>query len=327
MPARRKRGKVDVLVTGAAGFIGEQLVKRLLKEGLTVQGADLRAGSEPTLRMDIANRAEVEAVFERTHPQRVVHLAAIVDDRGAPELFEAVNVRGTQHIVDACQQFNVDHLVHVSSIVAMGFDPGPQADEKTPLVFDTGVPYFDTKARSEHIVREAMSKPGLSATIVRPGDVYGPASMPWVIRPLELMRKGLPVLVGGGTGLMAHCHVDNLVEGLFLAATAPNAPGHIVQIHESDGTTDYRRYFTLLAARAGLSAPKRSMPYWLGVRLGRAFDRVHQALGVHLPFGEGAVRYTARKATYSLATAQTALGYEPTISLEDGIASMQLPRH
>ena len=324
MSAKRKTGPVDFLITGAAGFIGTQLVRRLIAEGFTVQGVDLLAGAEPTLRMDIGSPDEVAAVFERVKPRAVIHLAAIVDDRGAPELFERVNVQGTRHVIEAALRVGVQRLVHVSSIVALGFDPGPNAGEANPLVFDTGVPYFDTKARSEALVRDAMRDRDLPACIVRPGDVYGSQSVPWVIRPVDMMRKRLPVLVAGGRGLMAHCHVDNLVHGLTLAATHADALGQIFRIHEATGETTYRRYFTLLAERAGVPKPVFSLPFRFGVGVGRLFDQMHRHFGLHPPFGEGAVRYVARQSTYSLARARDVLGYQPTVTLEQGISSLDL---
>jgi len=324
--SRSKKGRVDFLITGAAGFIGERLVKRLLSDGHTVQGVDLQAGSEPTLRMDITSEEQVLATFRRLRPRAVIHLAAVVDDRGAPELFERVNVDGTQHVVSAAIEAEVERFVHVSSIVALGFDPGHDAGEASPLVFDTGVPYFDTKARSEALVREAMKHGSLRGCVLRPGDVYGERSVPWVVRPIDMMRKRLPVLVAGGRGLMAHCHVDNLVQGLSLAATHPDALGHIFQIHEATERTTYRRYFTLLAEQAGVPKPTFSLPFSFGVGVGRVFDQMHRRFGIHPPFGEGAVRYVARQSTYSLSTARGVLGYTPTITLEEGIANLNLSR-
>ena len=195
-----KQGPVDVLVTGAAGFVGSALCKRLASEGQTVLGADLRLGPTASVSLDITDPVAVREVFERHRPRRVVHTAAIVDDRGAPELFYAVNVQGTDHVVRACEAMEVERLVHISSIVVLGLDSPPRCDEDTPLQAYTGAPYMDTKAVSERRVRDAWAAGRVPAVVVRPGDVYGPGSEPWVRRPVEMMRRGLPILVGGGQG-------------------------------------------------------------------------------------------------------------------------------
>jgi nucleoside-diphosphate-sugar epimerase len=318
---KTRKGSIDFLVTGSSGFIGSALVQRLIRDGYNVQGCDLHAGREPTLRMDVSNENEVQEVFARVKPRKVIHLAAIVDDRGAPELFHRVNVLGTQHVATACQVHQVSRLIHVSSIVVLGFDPGHRADHNSPLVTNTGVPYFDTKAKSEQIVRNAMAD-GLAATIVRPGDVYGLNSDPWVIRPLDMMRKRLPILIHGGRGIMAHCAVENLVEGLFLAATRDEALGHVFQIHDGHDNTSYGTYFTALARAAGVPTPTLSIPRKLGLAMGRTFDLLHRHLGIHPPFTEAATRYLSRQASYSITLAQEKLGYVPVVTLEESLRTM-----
>ncbi len=232
----RARGPIDVLVTGSSGFVGSALARRLEDQGLSVVGADLRPGLTPTVGLDITDGARVHEVFERLRPRRVVHAAAIVDDRGALERFEAVNVRGTDHVVDACEAVEVERLVHVSSIVVLGLESPAHCDENTPLQPYTGAPYMDTKAISERRVRDAWAAGRVPAVVVRPGDVYGAGSDPWVRRPVEMMRKGMPVLVGGGRGLMAHCWIDNLVDGLVLALQARGVEGRV--FHITDGADD-----------------------------------------------------------------------------------------
>ena len=94
--------RVDVLVTGAAGFVGEALVGRLLELGRRAVGVDLRAGYHPTVRMDVTDPAEVDDVFARYAPAKVVHAAAVVDERVPPATTRRVNVEGTRNVLDAC---------------------------------------------------------------------------------------------------------------------------------------------------------------------------------------------------------------------------------
>ncbi|MEZ4267271.1 MAG: NAD(P)-dependent oxidoreductase [Myxococcota bacterium] len=313
------RGPVDVVVTGAAGFIGEALVRRLRKEGLTVQGVDIAAGELPTVRMDVTDGAAVLEVLRRVEPRRIVHAAALVDERGDPDRFQEVNVAGTQNMLDAAASVGVERFVHISSIAALGLDPGPNAGEGTPLDPNTGSPYFDTKAASEELVRHAMAGGRLKGVIVRPGDVYGPRSKPWVERPLSLMRKKMPVLIGGGAGLIAHCWIDNLVDGIVLALNTPEIEGGIFQIHDGTDTTTYRDYFTRLAAAAGLAPPRASMPEAAASALGHAFALGGRLVGGPVPFTPSAIRYICRRSTYSIASARDRLGYVPRVGLDEGM--------
>lgn len=312
-------GPIDVLVTGSAGFIGAALVERFTAEGLTVQGVDLRAGDAPTIRMDVTDGAQVLGLFRRLQPRTVVHAAAIVDDRGAPGAFQRVNVGGTENILAAAAVCDVDRLVQVSSIAALGLDPGKEADEHSPRVFDTGSPYFDTKAASEQLVVEAHAGGRVNAVIVRPGDVYGPGSQPWVERPLQMMRQRMPVLIAGGSGHIAHTWIDNLVDGIWLAATHADAPGGIFQFTDGvDGTT-CREYFSRLAEAAGLAAPRVGLPKSAAVALALASESVSGVIGRPPAFTRGAVTYVCRQASYSIATSRRVLGYSPTVSLDEGM--------
>jgi nucleoside-diphosphate-sugar epimerase len=307
-----------VLVTGAAGFVGRALVKRLEALGLTVQGTDLVAGAAPTVHLDVTDGGEVFDVFERLAPRVVVHAAALVDV-GAPQgRAQQVNVLGTENVLDAAAAGDVQRLVHLSSVAALGLDPGPGAGPDSPLVFDTGEPYFDTKAAAEALVRQAMDRNALPAVVVRPGDVYGPGCESWVARPLGLMRRRLPVLIGGGAGLIAHTWIDNLIDGLVLACTHADAVGRVFQVTDGVDDTTLKAYLTRLAAAAGLRAPRASLPGGLGIGIGALLERYGRATGRSVPFTRQALRYLMRRATYSVDAARDVLGYVPAVGLDEG---------
>ncbi len=310
-------GPVDVLVTGASGFLGSALVERLLSLGMTVQGTDLVAGRRPTLHMDVTDGAEVLDVFERVRPRAVVHAAAVVDDRAGPARCQQVNVGGTENVADAAASVGVARLVHVSSIGALGLDPGQDADEGSPLVFDTGSPYFDTKAAAEALVRDLHARGAMACVVVRAGDLFGPGCEPWVERPLALMRRRVPVLLGGGEGLIAHAWIDNAVDGLVLALTHEDAAGGVFQITDGVADTTFKAYVTRLAAAAGLSAPRLSLPAAMALGFGSVLGRYQRLTGRSVPLTRAGVAYICRRATYSIATSRRVLGYAPRVGLDE----------
>ncbi len=317
-----RRGPIDVLVTGSTGFVGSALTERLEAEGLSVVGAAVRAGRTPTVVLDITDRAAVREVFERLRPRKVVHAAAIVDDRGAPEAFRAVNVRGTEHVLEAAENVGTERLVHISSIVVLGLESPAQCDEHTPLQAYTGAPYMDTKAVSERRVRDAWAAGRVPAVVVRPGDVYGVGSEPWVRRPVALMRQRMPVLVGGGRGLMAHCWIDNLVDGLVLALGARDVEGGVFHVTDGQDDTTFGDYFHRLASAAGVPVPRRSLPAGLALRLGRVLEGMAKVAPFSPPFTATAARYLLRRSTYCIAATRRSLGYEPAVDLDEGMARL-----
>jgi nucleoside-diphosphate-sugar epimerase len=312
-------GPVDVLVTGSAGFMGAALVERLMGEGTTVQGVDLRAGNVPTLRMDVTDGAQVLDIFQRLRPRKVVHTAALVDDRGEAEQFQRVNVVGTQNVLDAAAAVGVERMVHISSITALGLDPGPRADEDGAICFDSGVPYMDSKAVSEMLVVEAAKDGRVNTTVIRPGDVYGPRSEPWVKRPLEMMRRRFPVLVAGGRGLIAHCWIDNLVDAIMAALEKPEIEGKIFHVTDGKEDTTYRDYFKRLARAGNAPQPRISMPSTVALALGKTMEVAGRMSGLTPTFTSGAVRYLMRQTVYSIDAARTDLGYSPQVDIEEGM--------
>ena len=295
---------------------------RLEAEGQSVAGLDLRPEHPATVQADISDAVQVRRVFERLKPRRVVHTAAIVDDRGAASLFEAVNVRGTAHVIDACEALGVERLVHVSSIVVLGLDSPASCDENTPLQAYTGAPYMDTKALSERMVRDAWAMGRLPALVIRPGDVYGPASEPWVRRPLEMMRKGLPVLVGRGRGLMVHCWITNLVDALVLALHKGSVEGCVFHVTDGVEDTTFKTYFERLARAGGTRLSPVSLPGGMASRLGDGLELISRYAPISPPFTGTAVRYMLRRSAYSIAPAKALLGYHPEVDLDEGMAQL-----
>jgi nucleoside-diphosphate-sugar epimerase len=167
-----------------------------------------------------------------------------------------------------------------------------------------------------------MDGGAMEVVVVRPGDVYGPGSVPWVERPLELMRKHQPVLIGGGRGLICHCHIENLVDGIELAMTHDDAPGGIFIIHDGSSSTTFRDYFTQLARAAGISPPRVSLPKSIAYAVARLTAVVHRLGGPPPPFTKSAVDYITRQSTYSIEEARRTLGYQPRVTLAAGMAAL-----
>jgi len=118
---------------------------------------------------------------------------------------------------------------------------------------------------------------------------------------------------------MAHCWIDNLIDGLVLAATHEDANGHIFQIHDGYDTTTYKSYFTQLALVAGAPKPRISMPYKPALLLGKVFDEIAKRTPIEPPFSEAAVRFLSRRATYCMKTTRDILGFNPAVNLEEGL--------
>ena len=139
-----------VAVTGAAGFIGAALCRRLAAEGAEVIGIDVAAeaaarirdaGAEPRIA-DIADREGIRAALEGA--ELVIHTAAHVREWGEMEEFIDVNVRGTVNVLDAAELAGAERVLHLSSVVVYGYEDPSEQDEAA-FHRAVGIPYIDTK--------------------------------------------------------------------------------------------------------------------------------------------------------------------------------------
>ncbi len=310
-----ERALERVLVTGALGFIGGVICERLRSEGVQVRGVDARA--EPDLDV-VAGDVSVPGPWQE-HAEgcdTVIHTAAIVSLRSGLEDFHRVNVVGTRNTLDAACAGGAGRFIQISSVVVFGNDFPQGVTEKHPVRL-LGVPYVDTKIASEQVVLQAHAAQEIDVTVIRPGDVYGPGSRPWILTPLQEIRRGRLVLPARGRGIHSPVYVDDLVDGIIASAREHDASGQVITL-AGDGGVSTGEYFGMIARMAG--RPKvRTAPTSVLLALTGAQAAGERALSRASEINPNAVRYLTRTGTYSIAKAARLLGYEPRVSLEEGM--------
>ncbi len=306
---------MKVFITGASGFIGRALRQRYVAEGHDVGGCDLVADPDAGIVAGDVGQggAWAEAMVGA---ELVIHTAASVSLRmERPREVWRANVLGTANVVDAAQRAGVRRLVHFSSVTVFGVDFPDGADEHYPVT-PTGVPYPDSKIASEQVVLQAHAEGRVPATIVRPGDVYGPRSRAWAIIPAQLIAARRFTLPDGGRGIHSPVYVDNLVDGVVLAAASEDAVGQIFTLSDGVGVP-YREFFAPYAELVG----RRLITLPAPVAIGAA--SVMQQLARLRPgdneINPGAARYLMRRGTYSVQKARQALGWESQVGVNEGI--------
>jgi nucleoside-diphosphate-sugar epimerase len=300
------------------------MAERALALGIDVCGIDLDPAAARRARQlgvdviegDLCDPAPARAAIEGC--AAVFHTAAIVNEDAGWEWSRRVNVHGTMTIARAARELGARRFIHLSSVMVYGFDYPEGVTEEGP--FDgANNPYCQTKLESDQVMLAMHERGRFDVTVIRPGDVYGPGCVSWVLRPLDLMKRNLFAYVDGGRGLINHVHVDNLLDAVF-AAIERDAVGDAFTITDGRRTTA-REFFAHHAAFLG----KRlipSLPSSLALPAFSALESTFTRFARPSPVHAAAVHFVRRKHMYSIAKAQRELGYEPRLSLEEGMKQL-----
>jgi len=244
-----------VLVTGASGFIGGRLVERLVHDGAHVRCAIRSVGRATRVarlpveiaQIDLGNSADVNRALDGV--EYVFHCA--YEARS-----QSQNVDYLRNLIDACASHSMRRLVHVSTFaVYEPFPDGPLTEETRDG--DRSMVYVKTKLDLEKIVFEMALERQVPATIVQPSIVYGPFGKFWTNALAEMLIYRNVVLPDGGEGLCNAVYIDDLIDGLILAAASGEAVGERF-ILSGPETVSWASFFNGFADALGVNPPD----YW-----------------------------------------------------------------
>jgi len=306
-----------VFVTGANGFIGRALQARYRELGAEVRGVDVHA--DPGWSVVAGDIGDAGAWQQHAAGcDLVVNAAAVVSNVAAPELYRRISVGGARRALDAAVAGGAARFLHVSSCGAYGWHRPPDADEKTPITVLSGNAYQDAKAASEHPVLAAHAAGEIACTIVRPSDVYGPGSRPWVLIPLAMIRKGLFFLPAHGRGVFAPVYVDDLVDGIVLAAGLAAGSGQIFNLL-GVAPVPAAEFFAHHMRWAGKPGAPRSFSTPTAIRLAEAASVLSRLAGQPTEASRQTMLMLSKTHAPSMEKARRLLGYAPQIDLAEGM--------
>jgi len=304
------------LVTGVTGLVGGALAERLAELGAEVTGTGRRLDRAAWLEgrgvqlaaMDLADPATWDAVLEG---REIVFAVAAWTGRGDEETARRVNVDAAADLVRAASEAGVRRLVHVGTAGAYGLPDADRITEDTPLDTTQSSIYERSKALGDQRVRAAAADVGIELVVVRPGMVYGPRSRPWTLGMLKLVKGGTPVLLGDSSGNAFPVYIDNLVDGLILAATVPEAAGEVFQL--VDAPVPWKRWFGYFGDMCGRK-PRR-LPAVVAKPLALLVEKLH----LKLPLSRSRLAFLSRKLVFPTDKAERVLGWTPRVGLDEGM--------
>ncbi|WP_448097633.1 NAD-dependent epimerase/dehydratase family protein [Luteibacter yeojuensis] len=319
-------------VTGGSGFLGGVLITRLRKAGVEVVAlarSQASLGKVTSLGAlpfpgDVTDTPALEAGMRGCDV--VFHTAAHFTEWDAYDRFYQSNVLGTACVLRAAANAGVPTLVAVgASGVFMGKpEPLSKLNETAPLHEPTWAPYTATKAEAQRLVLAANSIQ-LRTVVIDPPLIWG-LSMPMLDDMLPMIDSGAFALPDGGVHLMSTCHVDNVVEGLLLAAERGRG-GQSYFVTDGDDISFKQLAADLLSTRSRPPIEK-SAPFALAWFVATLLEPVWRALELKgkPPVTRQMLRMIGKEFTLDTTKARTELGYAPIVSRKDGLDQMRAAR-
>jgi nucleoside-diphosphate-sugar epimerase len=319
---------MKALVTGGGGFLGRAIVQRLRERGDNVRTfqrgryADLESSGIECFRGDLSDVDSLARAIEGC--EVVFHVAAKVGVWGKYREFYNTNVVGTRHVLELCERYHVAKLVYTSSpsVVFTGHDDGGM-DESAPYPLYYLSPYPQTKAHAEQVVLAANSQQ-LATVALRPHLIWGPGDPHLLPRLIKRAKAGRLRLVGDGRNLVDSTYIDNAAAAHLLAADhlTPGAPcaGRVYFVTNGEPLPIGELLGKMLRA-ASLPSLVPSVAPRVAYLLGAVLESLHWLL--RLSEEPLVTRFVARELAtahwFDIGAARKDLGYEPAISIDEGM--------
>jgi nucleoside-diphosphate-sugar epimerase len=319
-----------VLVTGGGGFLGEAIVRLLVKRGDHVRSFsrgyyhDLESIGVEQIQGNIGDKIAVEQACKGI--DLVFHVAAKPGVWGEYAEYYRTNVIGTRNIISGCTKHHVSRLVHTSSpsVVFNGTDM-ENVDESVPYPDKFCAHYPRTKAEAEqHVVKAAGNN--LKTIILRPHLIWGPKDNHLVPRIIE--RATRLVRVGDGKNLVDTIYIDNAADAHILAADKleenHQLSGNIYFISQGEPIPLWEMVNAILKT-AGLGPVNRSIPKKAAWLIGAFLEFTYRTFNLS---GEPQMtRFLAEELAtahwFNISAARKDLGYTPRISIDEGLYQLE----
>jgi nucleoside-diphosphate-sugar epimerase len=311
-----------ILVTGATGFTGGNLARRLAARGENVRALVRDAAQAPPLAADgidvrvgqLTSLSDVMAAARGC--DQIHHIAAVFRTAGHPDsYYRDVNVGGTQNVLEAARRCDCERVVHCSTGGVHGHIANPPASETYP--FGPGDIYQRTKLEAEQAV-SAAARRGQRVAIVRPGPIYGEGDL----RFLKLYRaisRGIFVMIGSGTPKLHMVHIDDLVDGILLCATEEAALGEVFILAGPEAPT-LNEIVRQIARALGVAEPRWRIPVWPVMSAALLCESLCVPLRRDPPLHRRRVAFFTHHREFDCSKAVRLLGYAPKVGFAEGIA-------
>jgi 2-alkyl-3-oxoalkanoate reductase len=323
---------MKALVTGGGGFLGKAIIKSLLAKQVEVHSIarqdypELRKLGVTTFRGDIANQEQLDQAAQGCDV--VFHVAAKAGVWGSYASYFESNVLGTYQVIQTCLRLRIPKLVYTStpSVIHAGSDVCG-ADESLPYPDHFEAFYPQTKAIAERAVLE-VNQPALATVALRPHLIWGPGDQHLIPRLVARAKQGRLRLVGNGENKIDSVYIDNAVAAHILAweqlKFGSPCAGKAYFISQGDPWPSGQLINRILAS-AGIPPVTKSISPRAAYVVGALLEAGYTLLGKQdePPMTRFVAKQLATDHWYNLQAAARDLGYQPQVTIEEGLEKLR----
>lgn len=314
---------MDVLVTGATGFLARNLIPAVLERGHRVRALVLPSEDVSWLREHGVSvfLGDVRDPRTLTDPMRgadaVFHTAALMATWKPMATHYAVHVSGTANVCEAALAAGVRRVVHVSSAITYTPGQGQPIRENFPQE-PLREPHAVTKALGDKLVQRMIAEDGLPAVIIRPEAMFGPNDRINFRRLADRMRAGRGIIIGSGRNSVPFVYVTDVVQALLLALEHPRAVGQAYNV-TNDETMTEAEFLRAIAEEVDGRPPRLHVPYRAMYGAASVAEWVATLTGREPLVTRHGVQMFGAQNPLSIEKARRELGYVPRVPLREGI--------
>ena len=317
---------MKIFITGATGYIGNNLAKRLAAEGHIVHALNRSAHKSDLLdhkniqlfKGDITDFESVKNGMQGC--EQVYHLAAYARVWAKdPSIYYTLNVKGTQYVLDAARELGIRDVVVTSTGGVLGPSGNSPVKEDDPRIGDILNEYEETKTQSEEMCKRYCNDYGMRIVVVNPPRIYGAgveSESNALTRMVRLYMEGKwRILPGDGKRTGSYVHVDDVVDGHILAMQKGRAAQRYILSGEN---ASYTTFFNTLAKVNGKKHFLFPLPVWIMVLVGYGMMGITKLTGRPPLLTPKWIRKYLYDWSLDCGKAQNELGYTYR-SLEEGL--------
>jgi nucleoside-diphosphate-sugar epimerase len=315
---------MKVLVTGATGFTGSVLARKLFKAGHEVKvfvrdksKMNFEHASEMEIvEGDITNKEKItEAV---AGVERIFHIAALFRQAGIPDqVYHDVNIQATLDLLAAAQVAGVKRFVHCSTVGVHGHIEEPPADEE--YRFSPGDIYQRTKLEGEQQALKFGKENDFEVSVVRPGPIYGPGDMR-LLKLFKLASKSITPILGDGKIFFNMVYVEDLADIFILAGEKEEAVGEVF-LGAGPENIRLNEIVDMIATLLGRPTRKIHLPAAPFQIAGTICEKICIPFGIEPPIYRRRVDFFTKSRIFTIDKARNLLGWEPKFNYQRGLAA------